>query len=284
MINAHFATGYGFVAALARVSPGVPIALNLWGSDILVAPQRSHWSRWKASVALRAASAVFADSEYLLDSATQLESIDRGEVIPWGIERTYLALHRPSYTLSTPLRVIVPRLHEPIYNNAFILKALVPLVKEGRACLTFPAFGSGFERFRREATAISGNGIRFYERLPRRDFLRFLAEHDVYLSAALSDSSPASLIEAMALGLIPVAADIPGVREWLTKETGFTFVQNDSESLCSVFHQLIAENDNHETIRRRNLEIVQARGVFEDNVAAQLAVMKDIAGWSGRSQ
>ena len=38
MINAHFATGYGHLAAQTKTD--IPIALNLWGSDILIVPQK----------------------------------------------------------------------------------------------------------------------------------------------------------------------------------------------------------------------------------------------------
>jgi glycosyltransferase involved in cell wall biosynthesis len=110
----------------------------------------------------------------------------------------------------------------------------------------------------------------------RESFLQFVAEHDVYLSAALSDSSPVSLIEAMALGLIPVAAKIPGVEEW-TKDSGaLTFDINDAKGLKDSMSAIINSNDKRIQMRKRNLERVMARGIFENNVAARIDLMKQL--------
>ncbi len=113
--------------------------------------------------------------------------------------------------------------------------------------------------------------------MPRDEFLPFMAGHDVYLSASTTDSSPASLIEAMALGLLPVAADIPGVREWLSPESGYLFRQHDSEGLKTLMIRLIQEQDVHRRIREENLARVKQKAVFEENIAEELAIMERLA-------
>ena len=99
-------------------------------------------------------------------------------------------------------------------------------------------------------------------------------EHDVYLSAAKSDSSPVSLIEAMAVGLIPIAADIPGVREWLSNENGFLFARNDKNSLNKILSGICSAQNNYDEIRISNLLKVKERAMFEINVAERIAIMK----------
>ena len=104
----------------------------------------------------------------------------------------------------------------------------------------------------------------------------FMAGFDVCLSAALSDSSPTILIEAMALGLIPMAADIPGVREWLDKDSGYSFSLEKPEELRRVIEQLIVDDDPHQAMKQRNLEEVRSRGIFENNMKRQVELMQSL--------
>lgn len=277
VINAHFASGYGFVAA-AAAGDGPPILLNLWGSDILVVPRKSWLHRLKTQLALKKADFVLADSEYLLGEARKLSKIRDGMVVYWGIEEQYLGLHKASYDLNRPVKIIVPRAHEAIYNNFFIVEALAPLVREGEIELTFPCSGSQYESFRRNSERVVGDRLRYYERLPRRDFLELVSGHDIYLSASRSDSSPVTLIEAMALGLIPVCADIEGVREWLGDRSGFLFGQDERVGLYDLVKRLVSEGQRYEGMRKGNLERVRREAIFERNVARQIDIMRRLAG------
>ena len=278
VINAHYASGYGFTVALAQMGRDVPILLHLWGSDILVVPQKSAFHRRKTAYALAQADYVIADSQYLLDAAKQLAGIAESRVIPWGLEREFLALHRTEYSMAEPLRVIVPRPHEKIYNNLFLVRSLAPLINSGKVELTFPSFGSLSGHFRMNAATIVDDRLKFYEKQPRHQFMRLMAEQDVYLSGALSDSSPASLIEAMGLGLIPIAADIPGVREWLGPDNGYVYDVYGAGQLLEIMTSLVERKDDHHTMRENNLNRVKQMAVYEDNVASTIEVMHQLAG------
>ena len=280
VVNAHYASGYGFIAARATGNEGPPIVLNLWGSDVLVVPNKSTQHRMKVRMALEAADWVIGDSNYLVESAREIGKLKQTEVIAWGIEKEYLTGHKANYTLGRPLRLITPRTHEEVYNNAFILDSLRPMVERGEVKLTFPDFGSLAGQFKDRTGNLLGHGVELYERLERREFLTFLASHDVCLSASQSDSSPASLIEAMALGLIPVAARTPGIAEWLNAETGLAFEPGDTEELRGIIRKFISSSDSLEQMRRRNLQRVERDAIFEQNVAQQVKIMAELAGRS----
>jgi len=282
IVNPHYAAGYGFL--VSRLAPQTaPVLLHVWGSDILRVPQRSALGRAKVLRGLNAADIVVADSNYLAGAVTALGTSTPVQSIPWGIERTYLANHRADYEVAAPLRIIVPRLHEPVYNNLFIVETLQHEISDGTLRLTFPAFGSEYEDFRKEAAALVGDRIEYYERLPRERFIELMASHDVYLSAALSDSSPVTLIEAMALGLVPVVGDISGVDEWLTEDAGYRFALDSPEALRKAIAGLIGSGDDHAVMRQRNLERVKLRGVFEDNMRRQIDLMRDLIERKGRA-
>jgi glycosyltransferase involved in cell wall biosynthesis len=277
-VNAHFASGYGFAAAMSKAINQTPLVLHLWGSDILLAPRKSVFHRNKTRYALSGADRVLADSEYLVAQARRIGPVAHSHVIPWGVERRYLELHRADYRVSRPLRIIVPRPHEPVYNNFFLLRTLEPLLKERRITLTFPDWGAEAAEFGRLVERAGHGGVTLYARRSRDEHMAFVASHDVYLSGSLSDSSPASLIEAMALGLIPVAAEIPGITEWLDNDNGFTFAHAEPIELLNTVARLAGGKDDHASMRRGNLDRVKQRGVFEDNIAETIRIMAEAAG------
>ena len=276
IIDAHYASGYGFLLSRLRGRPR-PAVLHLWGSDILRVPGKSWFHKRKVIAALKAPERIVADSAFLADKAAALTRIRRPDVISWGIEARYLARHRSDYNLGRPLRVIVPRLHEPVYDNEFILASLKDLIDSGKIRLTFPAFGSGYESFAAAAAGLVGDRLHCYEKLPRDEFIEMMASHDVYLSAARSDSFPVTLIEAMALGLIPVVADIPGVREWLPEGAGYTFPPRRAAELRSIVAGLVERGDPHQQMRRDNLERVRGCCLFEENIGRQIRLMREVA-------
>ena len=277
VINPHFASGYGFMAALAGARKLAPVVMHLWGSDILIVPGKSIFHKRKIVYALAQADYVLADSQYLMDTAEQVLPVKNKAIIPWGMEKEYLKLHRAEYKLSRPLKIIVPRRHEKIYNNFFPVKALAPLINAGDIELTFPDFGSLAGHFLVNARNLVGEKIKVYPQMSRGEYLRFISGFDVYLSSALSDSSPASMIEAMGLGLVPIAADIPGVREWLNGDSGFLYELHNEEQLRGIIAGLLENHDGLAEMRQANLEKVKTQALYEDNVAATIALMRGLA-------
>jgi len=201
--------------------------------------------------------------------------------IYWGIEEKFLALRRAKDKLSGPLKVIVPRPHEEIYNNRFLLESLAPLINDARIEITFPEFGGRIEDFRSRAHELCNDRVKYYPKMRRADYLAFLAGQDVYLSGAISDSSPVSLIEAAGLGLIPIAAAIPGVQEWMSPESGFLFDVSKADSLRMIVAEVIDRFAGLGEMRKRNLAQVKAEAVFEKNITETIQVMRELAGGGG---
>lgn len=278
VINPHFVSGYGFMTALAQGRGFAPVVTHAWGSDILLVPQKSIFHRRKTAYALSEATVVVGDSEYLISQADAISRCKQSLVLPWGIERQYLSLHKSDYQLHTPLRIIVPRHHENVYNNLYVVQVLAPLINTGRVEVTFPNFGSLTGQFKLQSTALVGDKLKFYDKLERGEFLKFLAKHDVYLSAAVSDSSPASMLEAMAVGLIPIAPDIPGVQEWLTYSHGFVYSLYAPEQLTDAIKNIMSQGSSFGEMRERNLRRIKEQAVFEDNIARIVHVMRQLAG------
>lgn len=281
VLNPHFASGYGFTAALANARKTTPVALHLWGSDILIVPGKSVFHARKTAHAVRHADLVFGDSEYILKEAEGLATVKKKLVIPWGIEAAYLNLNNNHHQLNRPLKIIAPRSHEKLYNNLFLVQALAPYINTGQIEMTFSSHGTLAGDFRMKVKPLVGDAIHFYDPMDRPEFLRFMAQHDIYLSSAITDSSPVSLIEAMALGLVPIAADVPGVREWLDDESGYPYELYNGAELQKIIGDLITRPGNHAAIRQRNFNRVKQEALFEKNVGQMIEAMQGLVPRSG---
>ncbi len=275
IVSAHFASGYGHIAALALRNSKIPLALNLWGSDILIVPKKSFFHRRKTKFALKNAQHVFADSQYLIDSAKEIYNFDKSTVISWGVEHSIFDLYKTEKKLSEPLKIIIPRSHEAVYNNLFIVQSLKKYIIEEKVQLTFPSFGSLFASFKDECEKIVGDKIKFYKKAKRQDFLKLASEHEVYLSASHSDSSPVSLIEAMALGLVPMVMQIEGVKEWVSGANGFMF-DNNKDSICNTLEKIFNTSTDFSDMRESNKKRVLESALFEKNIAEQLTIFKSL--------
>ena len=276
LLNPHFASGYGFLAAVAERRASLPVLLHLWGSDILIAPHKSVFHRRKTRLALESADGVIGDSDYLVDQAARIGRLRRRNTIVWGIEREFIRRELVDTPLKTPLRIIIPRVHEAVYNNIFVVRALADLVNGGMVQLTFPDFGGRVDEFKSEASHLVASGIKYYAKLPRSEYLQFAAKHDVYLTASLSDSSPASMLEAMGLGLIPAAGDIPGVREWIAPDSGFLYSLSSGSELRNIVVRLLRSEVDVAAMRRMNLDLVRRKAIYEDNIGETIAIMREL--------
>lgn len=278
VVNAHFASAYGFSAAVSRVWKKTPVALHCLGSDILISPGKSLAHKRRVMYSLARASHIFVDSQYLAGKVQELYPTRDIDVIPWGVESEMLDLYekRINQNILTqrPLRVLVPRPHNPVYNDEFIVRALKELVNRKQVSLSFPDWGDDRDRFKRIAKEECPEGIiDYYRFMPRGDYIEFLSGFDVYLSASLLDSSPASLIDAMAAGLFPVVADIPGVREWMDPDSGILFEQNNPASLQKSFVRLLSRDVNTVEILAANHAKVRKNGLFSQNIKKTIGIM-----------
>ena len=286
VVNPHFASGYGFSTAVSRVWKRKPVVLHCLGSDILISPKKSVAHRKKVVYALSKADCIFADSNYLAEEIGKLYSSARITVVPWGVEAEIAVLYSQraerKWDGRRKLKIFVPRPLSPIYNNRFIIDSLKDLINDGAISLTFPDRGEDRYNFKKLVTANFPEGrIRFYEFQDRKSYIEFLKDFDVYLSASLSDSSPASLIEAMAAGLFPVVADIPGVREWVDDSNSLLFDPRQGESLLEAINRLRQGRMDFDRILQGNHERVMKSALFSRNIEKTIKSMSSFLSNGG---
>jgi glycosyltransferase involved in cell wall biosynthesis len=194
---------------------------------------------------------------------------DRITVAPWGIDSDLFIPGpdtrglRSAHGLSTDDVVLLStRSWEPLYD--------VPTVVEGvaRARRSDPRIrlvlgGDGSMRTevrdRLESVGLSGSTVLTGRLSPEavRDWLRAA---DAYVSAATTDGTSLSLLEAHSCGLPVVVPDVGGNPEWVTgPDLGELFVPGDADSLAEALLAAVARSSTPESVSNRRAPVV-ARG------------------------
>jgi len=274
VIDSHFVPNYGLIGALLDRHP---LAVNCWGSDLLLA--RDPFRRARARWVLARADRVRVDAENLAEAARALgASNDRLTVCPWGIdvrefafisdrEARHAARERwPTLLLEKGARsrpvVMSTRVLHPIYDVETLIRAwskVTSAVPEALAVIV----GDGPERAALEEKARRigvRDSIVFVGRVPPRMLPGLLRGTDVYVSTSLSDSTSLSLLEAMAVGAYPVVSDISGNREWVGPETSGLFPAGDDAALARLVIAALGSLDDAAAARVANRRVVEARG------------------------
>ena len=86
------------------------------------------------------------------------------------------------------------------------------------------------------------------------------ASADVAVSLARSDSTPASLLEAMASGLPAVCGIAPSIEEWVGQGDGAELVPcNDVGAVAAALLGLLRDPDRRHAYGERNMRVVRER-------------------------
>ncbi|MFY9509851.1 MAG: glycosyltransferase, partial [Rubrivivax sp.] len=200
-----YLTSHGTLAWLAQRVCGVrgQLVASAWGSDILVAPQRSALLRHTTRRVLKACALSTSDSQVM---ATRMRELGAGEVLvfPFGLEAM-----PPEPPAKNDGLFFANRGLEPIYAPEHVLQAFAAL--DGWPDKHLVVANDGSLRSALEARAPAG--VQFVGRLDAGTQAGHYAAARWYLSLPRSDSVAVSVLEAMAQGCIPILSDLPANRE-----------------------------------------------------------------------
>jgi len=279
VISAHYVVSYGWLASYCT---SCPVVVTAWGSDLLLAADRSIMHRRRVSRALTRASYCTVDSENLEKIAAEYMDSDKIVRVLFGIERhAFDEMAKSSFPDGGPLRIIAPRGLQPVYDPNTILDAAALL--RGRFDIRIDLSGEGdrIDEFNRKIESyLLSDMVRVRARIPKHaDYLASLPEYDMYVSASLSDSTSAALLEAMSAGLFPVVTKIDGNREWITHgRNGLLFVPGSASSLADAIVRAASMRNRFAAVAEENRRIIESLAIWEDNMERAKNLFMELTG------
>jgi len=147
------------------------------------------------------------------------------------------ALPRPA----PPLRVAFVGRLVPYKGADMLLEAAAPLVREGRVVVDLIGDGPEMERLRSIAARERiENGVVFAGWVDHRRLQERLASSHVFGFPSVREFGGAVVLEAMALGLVPVVIAYGGPGELVSPATGFAVPMGAREAIVRSFREVLA--------------------------------------------
>ncbi|OGC77858.1 MAG: hypothetical protein A2Z27_04815 [candidate division Zixibacteria bacterium RBG_16_50_21] len=267
LVNAHFVPNYGLIG---RRLNRRPLAVSVWGSDILVSAKKSWLHRVRAGWVLKGADWLTSDSLFLTEEMTKLGG-DRNKVstFPMGVAPEFLSDKPKKLSDKIKLTVISTRKMESVYNLNLLISA-ISMVLEKSEEVNFVLVGEGSQRTKLQSQINRlglGNRVEFTGNVRQEELVNLLRGADIYVSTSFSDSTSVSLLEAFGSGLVPIVTDIPGNREWIREgENGFLVPVNRSEVLAEKIIDTFRNFSCHQTMVDQNWRVVKDRANYQNNL------------------
>ena len=262
VVVAIYLTSYGLVGALAK---GNAVMVHVMiGSDVMITPGK-HWLHERLSrYALARGDLYVSSSNAMTGRLRELVDVPEDVILTqqYGVE---------DWVMDHP---VLPKTYGFVSNRAWVansnISLLLRIFGRLRSPGTLALIGSGgpFEaQIRREAARDSR--IVALGALEYRQNIEVIARSGFYFSMTASDGASLSLMEAMALGAIPVVSDIEPNREWVRQGVNGVLVSLADESAAAQrIETLLAQpRDQLDAMRERNRAIIRDRGSLTRNMA-----------------
>ncbi len=179
----------------------------------------------------------------------------RVRAIPWGADPPVSA-PAPARRPGGELNVLFVGQMRPYKGVETLLAAAA-----GQAWLKLTLVGDGAElgRYRRLAERLPAANARFTGRLPDAELHHQYGIADVVVlpSVTLAEAFGLVLIEGMAAGCVPVASDLPGVRD-IASPTGLVVPAGDADALRAALRGLARDTARLERLQRASRLAAQA--------------------------
>lgn len=270
IVHAHYATSYGLLALASGLRP---LVVTAHGSDLLIAA-RNPVLRFGLRCVLRRADLVTVPSVQMYEVARALAgpAVDIA-TFQYGVESARLEalandLRGHQDVGDGLLRIVSARPLEAVYRTDILLDALAILVgrRDDWRC---SVFGDGPERAALEQQAARlglEDRVAFRGDRPGVEIERALATADIYASFSESDGASIALLEAMALGAIPVVSDIPASRAWVQDGVNGVVAALDPAAAARGLERSMALNRAQVAVV--NQALVRERGDRGQNLGA----------------
>lgn len=278
ILHAHYATSFGL---LAVVSGFHPLVVSAWGSDVLVAPEKSMWLRAVVKHVLKNAEALTSDSEYMSSRMVQLlEGREKTlKTVTMGVSKAWF--EKLPQVIKKPQQILSLRGHQEIYNIDVILQAMKQVIAEVPEAELIIA-GEGSETKALKALAHSlhlEERVQFVGQLPHAQVQTYLNESAVSVSVPSSDATAVSLLETMACGSFPVVTDLPANREWVEDGVnGLIVPAKDPEALAKALIRSLKDSGLREGAIQVNRDKIKAKAIWESNMAEMEELYEDLLG------
>lgn len=261
-IVAIYLSSYGLMGAIAKGD--AVLAHVMIGSDVMVAPRRSWLYGLITRRTLARGDLFVSASKTLTARVSELATMPPEAILTqqYGLE---------DWVIEYPSR---PNDHDFVSNRSWVPNSNIPMLLRIFARLPTPGSlalvgGGGLSDTEIGELAAADPRVVHLGVLEHRQNVEVVARSKFYFSMTASDGASLSLMEAMAVGAIPVVSDIEPNREWVEHGVNGALVPLDDERVAAATIAALLARPEGDLARMRdvNREIIRERGSLTRNMA-----------------
>ena len=245
------------------VDSKIPLVISTWGNDFTLHAPSTRRMGTLTRRALTRASALISDTQVDVKRATEwgFSSDNLTLVVPGngGINLPEMREACKGVIKVQPFRVINPRGLRSYVRSDTFFKA-IPLVLKEMPDVQFSCTSMKDQQEAENWVRLLGieANVNLLPLLTQEEIWREFARSQVSVSASTHDGTPNTLLEAMALGCLPICGDLPSIREWITPgENGLLIDPGDPQELAASILQVLKSAEFREKAALINFKIVQ---------------------------
>ena len=278
ILHTHYVTSGGLAALMCGFHP---VITTIHGSDIHFGIKSRIWKPL-LKIIFKYVDCINTCTEDQKQKVLSLGiKTEKIRVVNPGVDSEVFPFRTPRPIENRPLRLVTTRSLEPIYDHPTIIKALSFVRGEKRDfIMTFVAGGSMLGELKNmvDKEGLTEN-VKFLEGVDKNQIVNILHENDVFISSPLYDGISVALLEAMSVGLFPIASDIEVNSNWIEHGVeGFLHKAGDPQSLANC----ILETYNHPQLIKnatnRNHQRILEHGDTNTNMKKIENIYKDLVG------
>jgi len=267
VVHAHGTTPYAWWAALADVHP---LVVSPWGRDVLL-DAKTEPGRSRSKIALEAADLIIVNSDAIARAAVEAGAdptlihhvIWHTNLDGFGPERADKAALKRRFGWPGDAVVILSLRNFQARTNVDVLVRAFDRVRreEPRARLLLAARG-GAERAPIESLVreLGLGELAAFHRVDPEALPELAASGDIVVTLAATDSSPSSLLEAMASGQPLVGGHCPSIDEWIGQGEGAEMVEcRDEDAVTGALLHLVRDPQLRHAYGERNARVTRER-------------------------
>jgi glycosyltransferase involved in cell wall biosynthesis len=264
-ISTYYLSSYGFIGAL--VKGNAKLAHCVVGSDVMITPERSRIMKWITLWSLRRADFVMSVSQTMTEKLVKKFGLPAEKIITQQYGVADWVLNYPSQEKS--FEMVSTRQWIANSNIDCFLKLLGAVAnapKTGVVGRVVPGSEDLGREIEQQCSSIANCEVLPF--MPFEKVIDTVAKSKFLISLTSSDGAPLSVMEAMAMGTVPILSDIAPNREWVTHlENGILLPLNDfKEAALRLNVGLNLSDEQLQAMINKNRKMILERGSFTRNM------------------
>ena len=278
ILHAHWATSYGFLAALSGFHPFI---LSTWGNDIIILPKKYWVIKKIVEYNLKKADVVTATSKMLANATGEFIYDGKSvHTIAFGVDMDLFSPPKEKSTASKICIGIVKALEDK-YGIEYLIRAF-KIVVEGGYESNLLIVGEGSLRKKLEELTESlalTDSVRFIGKVDNNTVVEYLNMIDIFIVPSISSSETfgVAAIEASSCSIPVIASNIGGLPEVVIDgKTGYLVPPGDAESIAEKIIKLIEEPSLRQRLGKGGRKFVVDNYEWESCASKMEGIYNDI--------